>query len=63
MFINHINGVINKNLSLFFFSPNIKLAWKVKQKQRELTKNQLFFISLSFFSKNSRYKEIKTTNF
>ena len=60
---NHINGVINKNLSLFFFSPNIKLAWKVKQKQRELTKNQLFFISLSFFSKNSRYKEIKTTNF
>ena len=63
MFINNINGVINKNLSLFFFPSDIKLAWKAKQKQRELTKNQLFFISLFFFSKNSGYKEIKNTNF
>ena len=63
MFINHINGVINKNLSLFFFPSDIKLAFKAKQKQRELTKNQLFFISLFFFSKNSGYKEIKNTNF
>ena len=64
MFINHINGVINKNLSLLFFPSNVKLAWKAKQKQRELTKNQLFFISLFFFfSKNAGYKEIKYTNF
>ena len=63
MFINHINGVINKNLSLLFFPSDVKLAWKAKQKQRELTKNQLFFISLFFFSKNSGYKEIKSTNF
>ena len=62
MFINNINGVINKNLSLFFFPSDIKLAWKAKQKQRELTKNQLFFISL-FFSKNSGYEETKNTNF
>ena len=27
MFINNINGVINKNISLFFFPPDIKLAW------------------------------------
>ena len=51
MFINNINEVINKNLSLFFFPSDIKLAWKAKQNQRELTKNQLFFISLSFFLK------------
>ena len=31
-------------------------------KQRELTKNQLFFISV-FFPKNSGYKETKNTNF
>ena len=62
MFINHINGVINKNLSLLFFPSDVKLAWKAKQKQRELTKNQLFFISL-FFSKNSGYEETKNTNF
>ena len=49
MFINNINEVINKNLSLFFFSSDIKLAWKAKQKHRELTKNQLFFLSLFFF--------------
>ena len=49
MFINHINGVVNKNLNLFFFPSDIKLAWKAKLKQRELTKNQLFFISLFFF--------------
>ena len=60
MFINHINGVIDKNLSLFFFSPNIKLAWKVKQKQRELTKNQLFYFFICF-SKNLGYKETKKT--
>ena len=63
MFINNINGVINKNLSLFFFPSDIKLAWKAKQKQRELTKNQLFFISLFFFNKNPGYKENKNTNF
>ena len=61
MFINIINGVINKILSIFFFPPGIKLAWKAKQKQREMTKNQLFF--LLFFSKNSGYKETKNTNF
>ena len=49
IFINNINRVINKNLSLFFFPSDIKLAWKAKQKQRELAKNQLFFISLLFF--------------
>ena len=51
MFINNINEVINKNLRLFFFPSDIKLAWKAKQKHRELTKNQLFFISLFFFLK------------
>ena len=61
-FINSINGVINKNISLFFFPSDVKLAWKGKQKQRELTKNQLFLF-LWFFSKNSEYKEIKNTNF
>ena len=50
MFINNINGVINKNLSLFFYPSDFKLAWKAKQKQRELTKNQLFFLFLCFFS-------------
>ena len=39
MFINNINGDINKNLSLFFLPSDIKFAWKAKQKQRELTKN------------------------
>ena len=63
MFINKINGVLNKYLNLFFFPSDIKLAWKAKQKQEELTKNQPFFISLFFFSKNPRYKEIKNTNF
>ena len=62
MFINNINGVINKNLSLFFFPSDIKLAWKAKQKQQELTENQLF-LYFFFFSKNSGYKEIKNTNF
>ena len=63
MFINNINGAVNKNLSLLFFPSDIKLAWKAKQKEQELTKNELFFISLFFFSKNSGYKEIKNTNF
>ena len=62
MFINNINGVMNKNLSLFFFPSDIKLAWKAKQKKRELTENQLFLF-LCFFSKNSGYKEIESTNF
>ena len=62
MFINNINEVINKNLSLFFFPSDIKLAWKAKQKHRELTKNQLFLF-LWFFSKNLVHKEIKNTNF
>ena len=39
MFINNINGIINKNLILFFFPSDIKLAWKAQQKQQELTKN------------------------
>ena len=62
MFINNINGVINKNLSLFFFPSDIKLAWKAKQKQQELNKNQLFLF-LYFFSKTSGHKEIESTNF
>ena len=57
MFINNINGVINKN---FFFPSDIKLAWKGKQKQRELTKVLYFFV---FFSKNAGYFETKDTNF
>ena len=43
MFINNINGVTNKNLSLFFFPPDIKLACNAIQKQRELTKKSTFF--------------------
>ena len=57
MFINNINRAINKNLSLFSFPSDIKLEWKAKQKQRELTKNQLFLF-YCLFSKNSGYKEI-----
>ena len=57
MFINNITGVINKN---FFFPSDIKLAWKGKQKQRELTKVLYFFV---FFSKNAGYFETKDTNF
>ena len=34
MFTNNINRVTNKNISLFFFPSDIKLAWKTKQKQR-----------------------------
>ena len=64
MCIKNINGVLNKNLSLLSFPSDIKLAWKAKQKQRELTKNQHFFISLVFFlSKNWGYMETKNTNF
>ena len=61
MFITHISGVINKNLSLLFFPSDIKLAWKTKQKQRELAKNRLCFIPV--FPKNSGYKETKTLIF
>ena len=61
-FINSINGVINKNISLFFFPSDVKLAWKGKQKQRELTKNQLFFISL-FFLKIQDIRKSKTPVF
>ena len=60
MFINNINGVINKNL-VFFFPSDTKLAWKAKQKQRELTKNQLFLFV--FFPKNVGHKETQNTNF
>ena len=63
IFINNIDEVINKNLSLLFFPSDIKLAWKAKQKKEELTKNQVFFVFLFFFSKNSGFKEIKTTIF
>ena len=54
MFINNMNGVINKNLSLFFFPSDIKLEWQTKQKQRELTENQLFLFV--FFLKNQDIK-------
>ena len=63
MFINHINGVINKNLSLLFFPSDVKLAWKAKQKQRELTKNQLFCISLFFFLKIQDIRKPETSFF
>ena len=51
MFLNNINGVISKKLSLFCFPSDIELALKGKQKQRELNKNQLLYISLFFFLK------------
>ena len=63
MFINNINGVINKDISLFFFLSDIKLAWKVKQKQRELTKNQLFFYFFAFFLKIQDIRKSKTPIF
>ena len=63
MFISNINGVINKNLSLFFFSFDIKLAWKTKQKQGELTKNQLFFYFFDFFLKIQDIRKSKTLIF
>ena len=49
MFINNIDGVINKNLCLFFFPSDNKLAWKAKQEQRELTKKSTVFECLCFF--------------
>ena len=64
MFINNINRVINKNLSLFFFLSDIKLAWKAKQKHRELTtKNQLFLYYLVFFLKIQDIRKSKTPIF
>ena len=63
MFINNINGVINKNVSLFFFPSDIKLAWKAKQKQRELTKNQHFFYFFVFFLKIQDIRKSKTPIF
>ena len=63
MFINNINRVINKNLSLFFFPSDIKLAWKAKQKQRELTKNQHFFYFFVFFLKIQDIRKSKTPIF
>ena len=45
------------------FPVNIKLAWKTKQKQQELTKNQLFFISLVFFLKIQGIRKSETPNF
>ena len=63
MFINHINGVINKNLSLLFFPSDVKLAWKAKQKQRELTKNQLFLFLCFFFLKIQDIRKSKAPIF
>ena len=63
MLINNINGVMNKNLSLSFFPSNIKFAWKAKQKQRELTKNQLAFYFFAFFLKVQDIKKSKTPIF
>ena len=63
MFINNINGVINKNLSLFFFPSDIKLAWKVKQKQRELTKKSTFFYFFVFSLKIQDVRKSKTPIF
>ena len=51
MFINNISGVINKNLSLFFFSVRHYFSMEGEKRQQELTKNLLFFISLFFFLK------------
>ena len=62
MFINNINGAINKNLSLFSFPSDIKLEWKAKQKQRELTKNQLFLF-YCFFLKIQDIRKSKTPVF
>ena len=63
MFINNINGVINKNVSLLFFRSDIKLAWKAKQKQSELTKNQLFCYPFVFFLKIQDKRKSKTPIF
>ena len=63
MFITNINGVINKKLSLFFFPSDIKLTWKAKEKQRELTKNQLFFYFFEFFLKIQDIRKSKTPIF
>ena len=54
MFINNMNGFINKNLSLFFFRPTLNYHGRRKKNS--------FFISLIFFE-NSGYKETKNTNF
>ena len=62
MFIININGVINKNLNLLFFPSDIKLAWKVKQKQRELSKTPLFLF-IYFFLKIQDIKKSKTPIF
>ena len=52
MFINNINGVINKNLSLFFFRFDIKLEFEGETKTTRIDqKLTFFFISLFFFLK------------
>ena len=67
MFINNINGVTNKicftNKVFSFFPPDIKLEWKAKQKQRELTKNQLFYYFFVFFLKIQDIRKSKTPIF
>ena len=61
--MNNINGVINKNFKSFLFPSDINLAWKVKQKQRELTKNLFFLFFYFFLSKQQFFKGDSTKSF
>ena len=77
MCINNINGVINKNLSLFSFPSDIivyhglirallflaLLSMEGETKTARIDQKPTLFIFLFLFSKNSEYKEIKNTNF
>ena len=51
MFINNINGVINKNLSLFFFPSDIKLEFEGETKTARIDQKLTFFYFFVFFLK------------
>ena len=59
MFINIINGVINKNLSLFFFPSDIK----VDTKPPRIDQKSAFFYFFDFFLKIQDIRKSKTPIF
>ena len=63
MFTNNINRVTNKNISLFFFPSDIKLAWKTKQKHRNWPKMYFSLFLWFFFLKIQDIRKSKTPIF
>ena len=62
MFINNINGVINKNLSLLF-SVRHEISMEDKTKTPKIDQKSSFFISLFFFLKIQDIRKPKTQIF